>query len=81
MRVNIWVVLAILIVLFGTTRYLRHQETQDICLDEPNALVCERSDFPKRELHPSPKKVASQDFLRHRGRAAQLRHEVNEPST
>jgi hypothetical protein len=27
MRVNIWIVLAILTVLFGMTRYLRHQET------------------------------------------------------
>ena len=44
MRANIWVVLAILIALFGMTRYLRHQKTPHICLDEPTASVCERSD-------------------------------------
>jgi hypothetical protein len=42
MRVNIWVVLAILIVLFGMTRYLRYHETPHICLDDPTASVCER---------------------------------------
>jgi hypothetical protein len=75
MRVNIWIVLAILTVLFGMTRYLRHQETTHICLDEPNASVCER-------LRPSPTKAGSQDFFHLRGRAAlELRQEVKEPST
>jgi len=36
MRVNIWLVLAVLIALFGITRYTRHhQQTPHLCLDEP----------------------------------------------
>jgi hypothetical protein len=42
MRLNIWIVLAILIALFALTRYLRYQETPDICLNDPSASVCER---------------------------------------
>jgi hypothetical protein len=38
-RVNIWAVLAILIVLFGMTRYLRDQK---LYVDDPTASVCER---------------------------------------
>jgi hypothetical protein len=39
MRISLWVVLAILIMLFGMTRYLRDQK---ICVDDPTASVCER---------------------------------------
>jgi len=43
MRINIWIVLAFLLVLFAVTRYLRYQEdTQRICADDPTASVCER---------------------------------------
>jgi hypothetical protein len=42
MRVNIWVVLAILIALFAMTRYMRHQRMAHLCLDDPTASVCER---------------------------------------
>jgi hypothetical protein len=36
MRVNIWLVLAVLIALFGITRYTRHQHTHH-CLDQPDS--------------------------------------------
>ena len=42
MRLNVWVVLAILIVLFAITRYMREQQTPDICRDDPTASVCEQ---------------------------------------
>jgi hypothetical protein len=43
MRINIWIVLAILLALFAVTRYLQHQgETRRICADDPTASVCER---------------------------------------
>jgi hypothetical protein len=42
MRLNVWVVLTILIVLFAITRYMRQQQTPDICRDDPTASVCER---------------------------------------
>jgi hypothetical protein len=43
MRVNVWIILAILIALFGMTRYMRHQQTPHLCLDEPAASGCARS--------------------------------------
>ena len=46
---NVWAVLAILIVLFAITRYMRQQQTPDICLDDPTASVCEREIVNKRE--------------------------------
>jgi hypothetical protein len=42
MRLNVWVVLTILIVLFAITRYMPRQQTPDICRDDPTASVCER---------------------------------------
>jgi hypothetical protein len=43
MRINIWVVLAILLALLAVTRYMRYQQdTQRICADDPTASVCER---------------------------------------
>jgi hypothetical protein len=42
MRLNVWVVLTILVVLFAITRYMRQQQTPDICRDDPTASVCER---------------------------------------
>jgi hypothetical protein len=44
MRINIWIVLAILLVLLAITRYAQYQrDTQErICVDDPTASVCER---------------------------------------
>jgi hypothetical protein len=43
MRVNIWIVLAILLALLAVARYLHHQgETERICIDDPTASVCHR---------------------------------------
>jgi hypothetical protein len=43
MRINIWIVLAVLLALLAVTRYLRHHgDTQRICADDPTASVCER---------------------------------------
>jgi hypothetical protein len=42
MRINIWIVVAILLALLAVTRYLRYQETPRICMDDPTASVCER---------------------------------------
>ena len=43
MRVNIWIVLAILLALLAVTRYLHHRgDTQGICVDDPTASVCHR---------------------------------------
>src|SRR5215831_20953859 len=43
MRINIWIVLAVLLALLATTRLLRDQhETQRICADDPSASVCRR---------------------------------------
>jgi len=52
MRLNVWVVLAILIVLFAITRYMRQQQTSDICRDDPTASVCEMVSLSKRESRP-----------------------------
>jgi hypothetical protein len=57
MRLNIWVVLAILIVLFAVTRYMRHQQTPDICLDDPTASVCEREIVKTRTPPIVPKEA------------------------
>jgi hypothetical protein len=43
MRVNVWIILAILIALFGMTRYMRHQQTPHLCLNEPAASGCARA--------------------------------------
>src|SRR5215470_11253415 len=41
MRINIWIVLAVLLALLATTRLLQDQdETQRICADDPSASVC-----------------------------------------
>jgi hypothetical protein len=43
MRVNIWIILAILLALLVITRYLQHHgETERICADDPTASVCQR---------------------------------------
>ena len=43
MRINVWIVLAVLLALLATTRLLRDQhETQRICADDPSASVCGR---------------------------------------
>jgi hypothetical protein len=42
MRLNIWIVVAILFALFAVTRYPRYHETPRICLDDPTASVCKR---------------------------------------
>jgi hypothetical protein len=43
MRINIWIVLAVLLALLATTRLLQYQhETQRICADDPSASVCTR---------------------------------------
>jgi hypothetical protein len=43
MRINVWIVLIVLIALFGVTRLLRYeQDTQRICADDPSASVCAR---------------------------------------
>jgi hypothetical protein len=39
MRLNIWIVLAILFALFAVTRYPRYPE---ICLADPTASVCKQ---------------------------------------
>ena len=42
MRVNVGIIVAILLALFAATRYLRYQEKQHICINDPTASVCER---------------------------------------
>jgi hypothetical protein len=43
MRINIWIVVAILLALVVVTRYLHHRgDTQRICADDPTASVCHR---------------------------------------
>jgi hypothetical protein len=42
MHVNIWIVLAILLVLLAVARYVRYQGEPHICVDDPTASVCHR---------------------------------------
>jgi hypothetical protein len=43
MRINIWIVLAVLLALLALTRLSQYQhETQRICADDPSASVCGR---------------------------------------
>jgi len=43
MRINIWIVIAILTALLAITRYfVQERETQRICADDPSASVCQR---------------------------------------
>jgi hypothetical protein len=42
MRINIWIVFAILLLLWAVTQNLRYQETPRICVDDPTASVCHR---------------------------------------
>ena len=43
MRINIWIVLAVLLALLAITRLSQYQhETQRICADDPSATVCQR---------------------------------------
>jgi hypothetical protein len=43
MRINIWIVLAVLLALLATARLLQYQhETQRICADDLSASVCGR---------------------------------------
>src|SRR5262245_19167475 len=43
MRINIWIVLAVLLALLAITRLSQYQhETQRICADDPSASVCGR---------------------------------------
>jgi len=42
-RINIWTVIAILLVLFAVTRYLMHErEASPICGVDPSAPACQR---------------------------------------
>jgi len=42
-RINIWIVIAILLVLFAVTRYLMHErQTPLICANDPSAPACQR---------------------------------------
>jgi hypothetical protein len=41
MRINIWIVLAVLLALLAITRFERYQsDTQRICANDPSASVC-----------------------------------------
>jgi hypothetical protein len=43
MRINIWIVLAVLLVLLAVTRLSQYQhDTHRICADDPSASVCGR---------------------------------------
>ena len=42
MHLNIWVILAALLALLVIARYMQHQETPRICVDDPTASVCHR---------------------------------------
>jgi hypothetical protein len=43
MRINIWIILAVLLALLAITRLSQyHHETQGICADDPTASVCGR---------------------------------------
>jgi hypothetical protein len=43
MRINIWIVLAVLLALLAITRLSQYQhEMQRICADDPSASVCGR---------------------------------------
>jgi hypothetical protein len=42
MRINIWIILGILLVLFAIARYTKYQkDTKRICANDPTASVCE----------------------------------------
>jgi hypothetical protein len=42
-RINIWMVIAIPLVLFAVTRYLMHErEASLICANDPSAPACQR---------------------------------------
>jgi len=42
-RVNIWIVIAILLVLFAVTRYVMHErKISHICVNDPSAPECQR---------------------------------------
>ena len=41
-RINIWIICATLLALLVIIRYMQHQETPAICVDEPTAAVCHR---------------------------------------
>src|SRR5262249_28660151 len=44
-RINIWVVIAILLVLFAVTRYLTHErQPSRVCAEDPSAPACQRCD-------------------------------------
>jgi hypothetical protein len=43
MRINIWIILGILLMLFSITRYTLYQkDTERICANDATASVCER---------------------------------------
>jgi hypothetical protein len=43
MRINIWIVLAVILALLAITRFVHYQgDTQRICADDPSASVCGR---------------------------------------
>jgi hypothetical protein len=43
MRINIWIVLALLLALLAITRFARYErDRQRICVDDPSASVCAR---------------------------------------
>jgi len=63
MRINIWIVVAILLALVVVTRYLHHRkDTQRICADDPDRLgvpsvrsVIIECDFSLRRMKTSKK--------------------------
>jgi hypothetical protein len=42
MRINIWIICATLLALLVIIRYMQHQETPTVCVDEPTAAVFHR---------------------------------------
>jgi hypothetical protein len=61
MRLNIWIVVAVLFALFAVTRYARYQETEHICADDPiashaNGEIIIRCRIRHGALGPAPER-------------------------
>jgi hypothetical protein len=73
MRINIWIVLAVLLALLAITRFARYEsDTQRICVDDPSASVCARYEgwagrpavlFIKSFVHNDPAEFERADDL------------------
>jgi hypothetical protein len=51
MRINIWIVLAVLLALLAITHFARYEsDTQRICVDDPSASVSAREDVRTSSL-------------------------------